>query len=81
MKHVDLSELAPNSKKPAPPILPMVPSSKWNWAFHASPMPLRRAKPTPAARMAMNPAQSRRMALGEFSPEEEVWLMELLMVF
>jgi hypothetical protein len=45
---------------PAPPMSPSCVSVNPNSSFQLSKMPPRMAKPTPAAKMAMNPAQSRR---------------------
>jgi hypothetical protein len=49
---------------PAPPMAPSWAPVKPNSFDQLSKMPPRMAKPTPAARMAMKPAQRRRFALG-----------------
>src|SRR5262245_17063454 len=50
--------------KPAPPMAPSWAAVKLNSAPQLSKIPPRMAKPTPAARIAMNPAQRSRAALG-----------------
>src|SRR5688572_11542548 len=52
-----------NPGNPAPPIAPSCAPEKPNSAPQLSKIPPRMAKPTPAARMAMNPPQRRRLAL------------------
>src|SRR6478672_4821726 len=51
-------------EKPAPPMAPSCAAVKPYSLPHAAKMPPRMAKPTPAARMARNPAQRSRLALG-----------------
>ena len=51
-------------ENPAPPIAPSWPAVKPYSAPQLSKMPPRMANPTPAARIAMNPAHNSRFAFG-----------------
>ena len=64
-------------EKPAPPIAPNCVAVKLNSFPQLSRIPFRNAKPTPAARIAIKPAQSNLEALGTTAEEEGSLLMNL----